>query len=53
MKKKFWNRDRLLYVAVLILSLLFLYLGNQVATRDNAYFQGTRADTYYLSLIHI
>ena len=47
MKKKFWNRDRLLYVAVLILSLLFLYLGNQVATRDNAYFQGTRADTYY------
>ncbi len=45
--KELWNRDRIRYGMVLLLSVLFLYLGNRAATRNNAYFQGSRADTYY------
>ena len=32
---------------VMILSVLFLYVGNRIAVQDNSYFQSSRADTYY------
>ena len=47
MKKRFLNRDRILYFVVMILSVLFLYVGNRIAVQDNSYFQSSRADTYY------
>ena len=49
MKKRFWNRDRVLYLTVMVLSILFLYVGNRIAVQDNSYFQSSRAETYYRS----
>ena len=36
-----------MYFTVLLFSVLFLVCGNRIATDGNAYFQGSRADTYY------
>ena len=48
--KRFLTRDRLFYLAVLVVSVLFLIVGNRIAVSGNAYFQsGSRADTYYRS----
>ena len=48
--KRFLTRDRLFYLAVLAVSVLFLIVGNRIAVSGNAYFQsGSRADTYYRS----
>ena len=36
MKKRFLNRDRILYFVVMILSVLFLEVGNRIAVQDNS-----------------
>lgn len=33
----------------MVLSILFLYVGNRIAVQDNSYFQSSRAETYYRS----
>lgn len=46
------KREHIVYIWVLICSVLFIVLGNWVATKDNAFFQGkSRSETYYRAKI--